>query len=86
MKPKNPKRFVTFVRDFLQVNPATVLESTEMTMGKKYTIAEIPESSRQYRAGETLEFGSVNSARDFVKALNEGKEEPVCMLGKVGSP
>jgi hypothetical protein len=65
----HPARFVTFVRDHVEVTPETVLESTEMRTGTKYVIATIPESRREYKRGQVLEFGSVNAAKDFVKAM-----------------
>lgn len=78
---KNPGRFVTFIRSHVVITPATVLESTTMSTGEKYVIAEIPEARREYTVGQTLEFGSVNAARAFVKSIN-GKGEPVCRVGK----
>ena len=77
-KAIHPGRFVTFIRDHVQVHPATVLESTEIRTGAKYVIAEIPEKRDEYKAGQELQFGSVNAAREFVKALG-----PVCVVGKV---
>lgn len=75
----NPNRFVTFVRDHVQVQPATVLcypETGEV-------IAEIPERRDTYVHGQELQFGSVNAARAFVKAVNCDKRPIVCVLGKV---
>jgi hypothetical protein len=76
----NPRRFVTFVQDHVVVNPAQTIESTEMGTGKTYIIATIPESRAEYTRGQVLQFGSVNSARDFAKAMNGaavvGKVQP----------
>ena len=82
MKKVHPDRFVTFVRPHVEATPATVLESTEIRKGAAYVIAEIPESRREYRAGQELQFGSVNAARAFVKAINGKGEEPVCRVGR----
>jgi hypothetical protein len=67
----NPNRYVTFISDHEVVNPETVLTSTSLTSGGgEYTIATIPESRVVYKVGQELQFGSVNSARAFVKAMN----------------
>ena len=71
-REKHPGRFVTFVAPHEVVNPATVLET-----GEGRLIAEIPEKRTVYEAGQTLEFGSVNAARAFVKAMPQG----VCKVG-----
>ena len=78
----HPGRFVTFVAPHVQIHPATVLESTEMRTGAKYTIAEIPEKRDVYVVGQELQFGSVNAARDFVKAINASAGDVVCKIGK----
>jgi hypothetical protein len=79
-KKVNPARFVTFTRDHVQVHPATVLES-HTPDGRTHHIADIPEKRTEYKAGQTIEFGSVNAARAFVKALNE-TNPGVCRLGR----
>ena len=78
----HPGRFVTFVKPHVQVHPATVLESTELRTGAKYTIAEIPEKRDVYLGTEELQFGSVNAARDFVKAINASAGDTVCRIGR----
>lgn len=82
MKKIHPDRFVTFIREHVQIHPATVLEGETLRTGEKYTIAEIPERRDVYTVGQELQFGSVNAARAFVKALNEGKDAPVCRVGR----
>jgi len=73
----HPGRFVTFVQDYTQVTPATILEGYEPRTGLKYKIADIPERVTEYKAGQELQFGSVNAAKEFVKALG-----PVCRVGR----
>jgi hypothetical protein len=75
MKPVNPRRFVTFLQDHVQVHPATVLHVPE---GEGFrVIAEIPEKRDTYKKGDVIQFGSVNAARDFVRAL-----AAVCVQGR----
>lgn len=78
----HPHRFVTFTRDHVIERPATTLEGRDMKTGEPYTIAEIPASSSAYSMGQTLEFGSVNAARGFVKAVNEEAGVIVCTIGR----
>ena len=68
----------TFIREHVQIHPATVLQGETLRTGEKYTIAEIPERRDVYTVGQELQFGSVNA----VKALNEGKDAPVCRVGR----
>lgn len=77
----NLKRTVTFLADHTIIHPATVLESFGLTDGIRYTIAELPETRTEYKAGQIVEFGSVQAAKDFRKAVGE-----VCMwnVGNLG--
>ena len=84
MKTVHPGRFVTIVQAFEHVHPATELRTVEIRTGAEYVIANIPEKRDVYTVGQELQFGSVNSARTFVKSINE-QHGQVCRVGKVQS-
>lgn len=67
----NPKHYVTFVRDHVQVHPASVLEIVSILTGKNTIVpgSEIPERRDVYRAGQVVYIGSVAAAKSFAKAM-----------------
>ena len=78
----HPGRFVPFVKPHVQIHPATVLEVHDLRGGTPRHIADIPEKRDTYLGGEELQFGSVNAARDFVKAINASAGDAVCKVGR----
>jgi hypothetical protein len=78
----HPDRFVTFIAPHVQVHPATELFQTPLAGGPERKIADIPERRDVYTVGQELQFGSVNAARGFVKAINESAGAQVCRVGK----
>lgn len=79
----HPDRFVTFVQAYVQVTPATELIGRRFDGGEQYKIADVPERRTEYRVGQELQFGSVNAARAFVKAVNAEAGADVCRIGRV---
>jgi len=74
----HPDSFVTFVRDHVVTNPATVLQVPE---GDGFrVIAEIAESHVVYVRGQVVAMGTVNAARAFARAMNGA-----AVVGKVTS-
>ena len=78
----HPDRFVTFVAPHVQITPATELLQTPLGGGPERKIADIPERRDVYTVGQELQFGSVNAARAFVKAINAGAGTEVCQVGR----
>ena len=70
MKPVNPRRFVTFLQDHVQVHPATVLHVPE---GEGFrVIAEIPEKRDTYNKA-FLQVGNIWTKNATVKEFCWGQ-------------
>lgn len=59
---------VQFTRAHTVVTPATVLESVTAG-GDACHVADIPETTKHYEAGQRLTFGTKRAACDFCKAM-----------------
>ena len=77
---ENPRRFVTFLQDHVEITPATVLESHTFD-GKVHHVADVPEHRQVFHAGEVVDMGTVAAARTFARhyagkgvAVRIGKE------------
>ncbi len=83
--PRDARRCVTFIRDHVQVHPASVLEVRSLISGEVTIVpnSERPETRDVYVAGQEVRMVTIQAAKSFVRAINESAGQVVCVQGRV---